>query len=426
MILRKKFMAIRNGIAVAFFALGGLLVSVFSWPFKEPLIKEQLSRLYYPKDSININKEIINPLISNAEPPKLIFAFDNSGEGLEDYFDDRKLIEEYEKYCLRILEFFSSELTSGIISNESKKYTYSNYLKARLCFDLIQKLGQKGEFRITKIGDPTNPTLEDKANFLLFNESNIQSEIIRLYKIKGNEKHTDFGKLKAIAQDYFSEKNTALSKYALYIYSDFHHDIEGVESKDDIDRIKTDKINFYKNIVLNCFIDNHQRKRRGGEKILDSLPNSNYEKHFPLDIVDIETKVPVRIVETENQFWFYKRDFKKNIETEMRLLFNREENSICLVDNKIEGLSINGEALKNGIFKHFNYDTLISLIYKGKDIPKEATFEIVHNNIHYFVRFLFFEEWNRVWKILLPIIAFLIGIIIGIWGIFDKQKIDNP
>ena len=62
---------------------------------------------------------------------------------------------------------------------------------------------------------------------------------------------------------------------------------------------------------------------------------------------------------------------KSKQETEMRLLFNEEENCICLVDNNIEELSINGEALK------------------------------------------------------LPIIVFSIGLLIGIWGIFNKHKADN-
>ncbi len=396
-------------------------------PLTEPPIKKRLNRLYFPKDSVDFEKEFIIYSSLNSNPPKLIFAFDNSGSGLTDILTEKSLKEKYEKYCIDVERFFSngSESEIKLIQKTSTKKTFGNLLKIRLCFDLIKRVNDTAEFIVLKIGDDNIPYSYGDNGYSMISKDKIQDEIVKILKTGNNEIHTSFDKLNYRLREYTKKTDKILSEYALYIYSDFYYDYEGREEKDEeVQIIKDTKRDLLHKVVQNCFIDNHKRDNRGGKFILDSLPAYPYEKHFLIDKINEESKVPVRIVETDNLSWYYSKDDKMKIVTSFRIIFNKGIKSICSLNNteKDDYFFINDEQFDYQELKTLRYeDTSIPLKYIGENVPKKTVFEIEHNDIHYFVHFKFIEEWDASLQYWLPISAFIIGFLIGI---YKRKRID--
>ena len=414
-----------NNILMIVLAFIGLFLSCII-PIAEPSIKEQFDRLYFPKDSINISNDIIKPITSNSIQHKLIFAFDNSKEGFNNIVSDNYLKEEYNKYREEIMDFCGILSTELLPSTNTTRLTYGKLMKARLAFDLIQMKDSSAEFIIMKIGDPKFSY--DKNQFLFANDKFIKEEIKRLLNTDNQEEWTDFesflDKLEIKIKDNAKKRENTLSDYAVYVYSDFYHDIYGEETDEQINILKQRlKSDLFTTVVHICFIDGHlEHKNTGGKYLLDHIPTSWYERHFFINKINVNEIIPTRLAKTSKIFWFYSKNNEVDIDIEYKLLFNHNDYKICLLDS-INGYSINEKSMKHNVWESFNFNKSIILRYKG-NVPKEGcivNFEISHNKIHYLLPFQFYQEWD--YGNIPLIIAILFGFILGIWGI--KKKYDN-
>ena len=398
------------------------IISTLSPPLSPPF-PDQLNRLYFPKDSINFEKEIITET-TNTNFLKFIFAFDNSGEGLVETINPN-LQKQFDDYCN---EIESSKVLSWAEEEKKKiwefrtKNIYGNLLKARLCFDLIQNVNNTSEFIILKIGDPNN---EFKDNFKPLDEIEIKKAIKNVIETKNRENHTNFNvfnkELEIIKND--CKENEQI---ILYTYSDFYHDCQGKVTASDIETIQEKKSKINQGIVHNCFIDNHKyKKTRGGKYILKPEPDFQYEQFFYFDSIENNVKVPIRRV-SKKQLWFYSQKDDEDISTEFRLIFPnsikyiRSYNTTNEADKNWKKFYINGNIIQNAkALKYYGYnETVIILGYGGKKTPdEEILFEITHNEIHYFISFDLIEEWPKYLRYLLPILAFILGLLIGRFNI---------
>lgn len=389
-------------------------------PFDSPPFKEQLNRLYFPKDSIDFESEFVKPITSDSKLPKLIFAFDNSGAGLSNTIAN-DLQDRYHTYCKKIEELYGESKIDNakkLVKNFYEKKTYGNFLKARLCFELIKNKNKDGEFMVLKIGDPSE--LYKNDGFQKLTEENIKNEIKKIIQTQNNEKHTDFDVFNDNLRKHTKKTATELSEYALYVYSDFYHDYDSREEteQDRVQIIKARK-ELLSNIVQNYFIDNHNHQK--GVFILETEAAFPYENHFVIGKIDeSEAIVPIRITE-KKAHWYYSKDDNNDITTSFRLVFKKCDKKICS-HNKIylkpnhQRWFVNDTEFGNKEWTFFNSDyTNIILKYQGKKEPenKRGTFEIEHNDIHYVVYFDFIKEWDRRWKYWLPGITLIIGLLIG-------------
>jgi hypothetical protein len=387
--------------------------------------KNQFNRFYFEKNSINFEKEIKN---SNNNFRKLIFAFDNSGGGLKERIN-KSSQKQYENYCN---EIESTQLFPWANDEKEKIWqfrannTYGNFLKARLCFDLIQHANDTNEFIVLKIGDPNSDNWKDDGGFKLLEKKNIKKAIQKIIQTKNDESHTNFH---TFNNELRSKKNSINDpkSITLYTYSDFFHDCKGRESKDELEIIKNEKRAITKDIVHNCFIDNHPSKR-GGEYVLDSNPDFIGEKFFFLDSIKEDEKIPYRVLPSKNEYWFYSQKDNEDINTSFLLIFHQTKKSICshnTINTKVKDIkifSINGEEIAMGTIKDLGYKDTITLQYEGKNPPNEKVlYEIIHNNIHYLVCFDIIKECDRWIKYVLFIAALLIGFVLGL-GRWWKKK----
>jgi len=422
----KRYEFEANDKIMIFLASIGIFITLIT-PYVKPSIKEQFNRLYFPENSIDFSEKIITPITSNAVHYKLIFAFDNSKEGFSDNVLSVPLKDEYDKYRKKIRVFFDKDFTdiefSELLPPKNKNITFGKLLKAKLASDLIEREDTFAEFIIMKIG---NPVILYDTVFLIADEKNIKIEIERLLKTENTDDWTDFvsflDKLKIKIGDNKKKNENELSDCVVFIYSDFFHDVKGTETDEHIEiikeRLKNDLPN--KTIVQICFIDGHlNKKNRGGKYILESIPTSNFEKHFFVDKNNKDKEVPTRIVKTEYQPWYYLNNEKKAVDTEYKLLFDKKGYSIRLLDS-IKGFFINEEEIKYNIWKTFNFNKTIVLEYQGIALKEEVVlFEISHNKIHYLLPFKFYQESGLGKNIPLIIVIFF-GLFIGIWGIWKK------
>jgi hypothetical protein len=424
-----KFRIKKNDLALNDFVMLviAILTIIFTFvPFNQQPVKEQLNRLYFPKDSINFDTEI---KVQNLNFQKFIFAFDNSGEGLTDNID-KKLHEQYSTYCTEIETFqHCAQEDMNNIRKFSDNKTYVNLLKASLCCYLIQRNNGKGEFLIKKIGDANANWHED---FQPFEKENIEKVIKKILQTNNNEFYTNFH---IFNQELINIKNCIKEneQMILFTYSDFFHDCGQSIDTDELKQIRKSKQSIIRDIVHNCFIDMHNRpkgKRRSGTYILDSAPDFAYEKFFFIDLINDEEKVPIQIFISNDNHWYYSHKYEKDdIETIFTLNFSPSEKSIVshnTIDTKSKDTKkfyVNGNLINKDDIKHFGKnDNIIRLEYKGKKIPIEETlFEIrCDDNIHYYVYFDFIKEWNNGWRYWLPILAFVSGLMLGL---FEIKKI---
>ncbi|MDR3179901.1 MAG: hypothetical protein LBT70_03305 [Holosporaceae bacterium] len=392
-------------------------------PFDKPPIKKKLNQLYFSENNVYFEKEI---KILNSNFQNFIFAFDNS-KGLKGKLN-KESQGQYDSYCDEIERLSWVGAEERKIQQFRKDNSYGNFLKARLCFDLIQRENDKNKFIILKIGDPNSSYWKNYDEFIPLKMENIREAIQKIIQTKNDELHTNFqvfnDKLKNIKSSIGETK-----LIILYTYSDFFHDCEGVESEDDINLVKKDKQEIIGSIIHICFIDNHPSKREG-RYILDSKPDFAYERFFFLDSIDKKEKIPIRVT-LKNKKWFYlQEDDEEDINTTFVLNFPQCEKYICshnTINNKDKDTKIfriNGKISDKGeTSRYFGYeDTIITLQYEGKNLPAEKTlFEIIHNDIHYYVYFQFIKELNRSLRIWLPGLIFTLGFLMGL-GDWWKKK----
>ena len=403
-----------------------LIPAIFTFvPFNNPPIKEQLNRLYFPKDSINFENEIICGT-SNGNFLKLIFAFDNSAEGLTETINKR-LQSQFENYCNEIERFPSwVDNEKKELQDFRKRNTYGNFLKARLCFDLIKQKNDTNEFIVLKIGNTTdNRYYKNEYNdFKPLENSEIRKTIMDIIKTTNNEEYTDFNTFYIKLENIISHDKIN-EQAVLFTYSDFYHDCKGV-TEDDIKKIKEKKSEIIQDIVSNCFIDNHNRgKARGGNYILNDKPDFRNEAFFYLDSIDEDDQVSIGRV-LKNKHWFYSQKKDGDINTKFSIVFPiyekyiRSYNTNNTTEKDYKRFSISDVICENnGKPIYFGKNvTVITLKYEGIKVPNEETlFEIIHDDIHYFVYFEFIEEWNKNWKWGIPILTLIFGCSIGMFKI---------
>jgi hypothetical protein len=431
----------------------GVLISLFTWLISilialfpsEPPLKAKLVRLYFTKqaEQIDFNKKYTAQYTESREQLKMIFALDNSGDGLKDSIRSKDLQEKYEKYCIEIKNFFTHEALSYDLRrrlDNYKKCTYGDLLKARLCFDLIHNGGEKRQFCILKIGTSDSPIKFKYGGYDFASKKNIKDAIEDIYKThNGKDDWTNFenflAEIKAKMErkdgekDKLSTYKDKLSTYTVYAYSDFYHNIEGEEKETDIRAIKTDKVNLFQNAVLNCIIDSHKREKgnqRTGRNILDGMAVKYYEHHFLIHNITADTILPSSIVLTKDRpFWFYSDDPKTHTTTSMQFMFEKSGSSICLFDD-ISGFSYVYGAHEKKLHKkewiNLKTENTVAISYKGNKPPDTAMFEIVCDDVHYFLECKFVKEINQTWRWIIIILCVGLGIGLGYLSFRSTKK----
>ena len=425
-----------------------LTILISSFPtlisMNNPPFVSQLNRLYSPKDSVVFKNEIF---IDSASSPKMIFAFDNSGDALNDKIDT-SLNDKYKEYCRDVFDFLGGK----IVEKEKEqilgkpKITYGDFLKMRACFDLTKISEKKGQFIILRIGEDKRKYndrmkklgrkyYEQMERFENIDKGILQDEILKIFKTLNDEIDTRFDTFIAELETLFfkngitpeenkeNKENGKLSECVVYIYSDFYHDYDkSEETKKEIEKIINEKKKLLVGIVQNCFIDQHHRnKSRLGMSILEEYLNttSDEETYFFIDSINKATIVPIRIVEAKNQYWFYSDKHDTEISTYFRIVFDDNDKYCIRLVNDVKGLSIDGVEMKLKEercceSKNDNKNSFV-LKYYGKKPVQNPRFEIMHDDIHYFVDCKFIEEWDRNFKWIIPLILGLIGFGIGSW-----------
>ena len=406
----------------------------------------QLNRLYFPKDSVDFKNEFFSN-INHAPSPKLIFAFDNSGDALNDEIDS-SLKVEYDDYSRSVIEFLGMKFSASEINSiiKKEKITYGDILKMRACFDLTKISKKNGQFVILKIGENNNSydqrmiglgkkSYEQTTEFKTIDNGIIQDEIFKILNTKNDEINTGFDSfiLDLVALFHVNNiksnrTNESLSECAVYVYSDFYHDYDKlVETKKDIAKITKDKKDLLRGVVQNYFIDRHppRRKARLGMSILNENLGgkiSDEETYFIIDSINKSTIVPIRVIKAKTQYWFYSDKQNEEISTEFRFVFDHNEKYCIRLVDDVKGLSIDGEEMepikeKCCDFINDNKNSF-SLNYSGEKPTQEqkVRFEVIHNDIHYYVDCKFYKEWDRIYKWILPLIIGLLGLLLGLWS----------
>lgn len=426
-----KFDKMSDLIAI-FLAVLGIIISFALTIKTPPAFIFQLNYAFFPKDSIN-HEEIGLSQTDGNKPLRMIFAFDNSGEGLSKPIDE-KLRDQYEEYRSDILSFCHERLTDSqrLVIQDGEKITYRDWLKIRLCHDLIRLhknyLDHKGEvsYVVMKIGDP-NIQYSESDEFSKFkNEENMQKEIVKLlFQFKNDpEPYTNFTVFFSCLKNLIDENS---GKYAIHIYSDFYHDIVGEDPVDEIIERKQDLLH---NKVANFFIDKHPENRSGVSILGSDSEKLSDESYFDIDSMPQDDMIPSQVIQTDKVYWFYPKSDKEKINTSYKIIMPRgkeeEEESVRII-SEIDGFYFNdsGKQIRlSDKLKTFHGEAL-SLGYDGKeediDGRHPVDFEVVHDNIHYIIPTVLIPRWNIGSILAILIAVVLLGIVLPM-GSFNETK----
>jgi hypothetical protein len=276
-----------------------------------------------------------------------------------------------------------------------------------------------------KIGDAQKSYSHDELSFKeLKNKKDVQDAIrYLLFEFQTPpEGYTNFshffGRLSRLQANHSGE-------FAVHIYSDFYHDIDGVDSLNEIEQYQQELTS--KGVEL-YFIDQHYEANRDGIFVLEpQLQNNEYKRYFDIAKLKGDERIPSQVEEEKTVYWFYPHTGKPRLDTRFRLLFPLGVKQIRLIKD-IDGFSFIENKNKELLYNKWEYiqGKAINLIYTGKEehIQSGVDFEIIHDNVHYILPFHFHPQWQGPndgdLSAIVCVFGFLLGI--GIKRINDKLK----
>jgi hypothetical protein len=401
---------------IPLFTIFAFIVTVFSifltaysdvWTQNPP---NALSRLFNKKNEI-----YLTDFKAKSIYPKAIFAFDNSGS-VKKNITSTYLKEIYIKYIDKIKNQGLIDFDS--YKEKNKQITYRDFLRAKLCSDIIDCENRDGKFYLFIIGNETRYLLEGEQ----FSKQMINECISLLYSLTESENNTDFKHFFEMLEKDFpmGHKNVFQnSEYVLYIYSDFIHDNgrRRDQFNEEIQKIKKSrKTLFAKNVLQNLFIittdNNTIGKLTFNVLANDNIVNNIYENQYLLEDISPEDKIPFQIVFSEKYLpIFYVSPYY--CDSEIKILL---DDSDC--EFKLRGNSDDRKQyyLINGDQCHLLSDSYVCL--KSNDVTLKFTgyipgqysseeIEIVSNKIHYFIKPIFYKDLPYILKWIIPIIIFV-------------------
>lgn len=268
---KKKWFDIAFLLSIIGFLLK-LSPSLFSSEYKY-----QLDNFLGKSLTIDVENEFCNKNITYV-----IFAYDKTE------YNDSPTIQDNNDLQTLYLSFFD-EIHKFCNSNKIKVTDgarYRDFFKAKICYDLLKYRDKNAKFKILIIGKTTN-TLFETGEWLSFSDLNIKNAINRIFDQK-DDLETNFydfwSKVDGLVDEDKNQEN--FSKYVLYAYSDFIHDVTDDCSSDryvDYFRYGTTNMKGLKNksIIQNLYISpyNIERSKNPNNKKLINKhkPDSIYE-----------------------------------------------------------------------------------------------------------------------------------------------------
>jgi len=373
------------------------VIALFLAGYEKPVLKS-LTHLFYEKNTVNFNKDIIKN--RGIQPHKFIFVFDNSGGYLDDI--RRPTANDYDKYK-DYCEYINEIQTINI--KEEKEFTYADMLKSRLCYDLINTMkhnGKENNFIIVKIGssDIINE-FSHANNWLTVNKENVKQNIKRLFTLQPENKVSNFFDLYTRIQSHCNNH-----KVSVFIYSDFVHDLtENTTTPNKQDSILLDNnvsdIKKIQNelteeqVIQNLFFVSISIIKKDERGVLPE-ENATFIKRFDISSVNIQTPIPHKIEETKNlPFLYFKNIFATTASLEIDFLDTVMH--IIDIDNQFT-IYRNAKESKENKYKYQEnnpFNDKKALIIYDKDLPPQPMpkLQIIQNG-KYYISTCNFEKRN--------------------------------
>jgi hypothetical protein len=424
------------------FWLIGTIIALLTSVERPPTFTERLNALFF--GVVDFNKyelfdDDAKKIKGGDKTLNIIFGLDNSQEGLGkgssgrmNLLDLKTKQEKYNKYIERINRSFRNNKLPQSISKLNKEsnqpISWGDLLQVRLCYDLLQlheMYDSTAKFTVLTIGDGTKQIypLSYQNKFAELKQDHVEKAIIEILKLTNHEWHSDINDFYDTAWNRIN--NDTINPHIVYAYSDFFHDPKYKNNDGNADeRLKLSNRRIVHIYINDDHTDSEERRART-PNTLDAKIDPDYERVYPLSLIENDSIFPHLVSVTENRTWFY--DLKDNEKSKF-LITIRDFTQKAHIRKKFPQTSgasfIANEHFLNDAKAKPIEQKYIQLTYRGErhaPLKGIVEFEIHHDNICYIIPFYLYPlpKYNPP---LLMLFAILTGVLVSIAGTFKRKN----